>query len=153
MPEVQTQLIERRERFQHQSIYLPMVLHKDGENWIQLNYQAHILPHIDWAGIESPNPKASTPENIRRQTATVDVGESLPVFHPDQEPYVDKSVSISDFARRLSDIMPNLWQAARIAAQMHERLKADCETEAEIYDRRSYLAYVLREHVKSEVEK
>ena len=153
VPEVQTQLIERRERFQNQSIYLPMVLHKDGENWIELNYQAHILPHIDWAAIEPPDPKASTPQSVQRQTATVDVGENLPVFHPDQEPYVDKSVSISDFARRLSDIMPNLWQAARIAEALHERLKADGETEAEIYDRRSYLAHVLREHVKSEVEK
>ena len=153
VPEVQTQLIERRERFQNQSIYLPMVLHKDGENWIQLNYQAHILPHIDWAAIEPPDPKTSTPQSVQRQTATVDVGENLPVFHPDQEPYVDKSVSISDFARCLSDIMPNLWQVARIAEALHERLKADGETEAEIYDRRSYLAHVLREHVKSEVEK
>ena len=151
--EIRTQLIERRERFQNQSIYLPIVLHKDGENWIQLNYQAHILPHIDWAAIEPPDLKASTPQSVQRQTATVDVGENLPVFHPDQEPYVDKSVSISDFARRLSDIMPNLWQAARIAEELHERLKADGETEAEIYDRRSYLAHVLREHVKSEVEK
>ena len=49
--------------------------------------------------------------------------------------------------------MPNLWQAARIAEQMSERLRADGETEADIYDRRSYLAHVLREHVKNEVEK
>ena len=75
-----------------------------------------------------------------------------PVFHTEQEPYTDRTVSISDFARRLSDIMPNLWQAARIAQQMHERLRVGGETEADIYDRRSYLAYMLREHVKSEVE-
>ena len=49
--------------------------------------------------------------------------------------------------------MPNLWQAARIAEQMTENLKQNGETEADIYDRRSYLAHVLREHVKSEVEK
>ena len=151
--EVQQQTVQRRDRFQDQKIYLPMVIHRDGKNWIQLNYQAHILPHIDWAAIEPPDPKTSASQSVRRQTATVDVGENLPVFHPDQEPYVDKSVSISDFACRLSDIMPNLWQAARIAEQMHEHLKADGETEAEIYDRRSYLAHVLREHVKSEVEK
>ena len=54
---------------------------------------------------------------------------------------------------RLSDTMPNLWQAARIAEQMYERLRTDGETEAAIYDRRSYLAHILREHVKSEVEK
>ena len=151
--EVQQQTVQRRDRFQDQKIYLPMVLHKDGEKWIQLNYQAHILPHIDWGAIKPPDPEASTPQSIRRQTATVDVGDMPPVFHIEQEPYVDKRISISDFARRLSDIMPNLWQAARIAEQMHERLKADGETEAEIYERRSYLAHVLREHVKGEVEK
>ena len=128
--------------------------HRDGDKWIQLNYQAHILPHIDWSAIEPPDPQASAPQSIRRQSATVDVGESTPVFHPDQgSPYIDKTVNVSDFARRLSDIMPNLWQAARIAEQMTENLKQNGETEAEIYDRRSYLAHVLREHVKSEVER
>ena len=151
--EVQTQSIKRREKFQNQCIYLPMVLHKDGDNWIRLNYQTHILPHIDWAAIEPPDPQASAPQSTRRQSATVDVDETTSVFHPDQETYIEKSVGISDFARRLSDIMPNLWQAARIAQQMYERLKADGKTEAEIYDRRSYLAHVLREHVKNEVEK
>ncbi len=151
--EVQTQSIKRREKFQNQCIYLPMVLHKDGDNWIRLNYQAHILPHIDWAAIEPPDPQASAPQSTRRQSATVDVDGTASVFHPDQETYIEKSVGISDFARRLSDIMPNLWQAARIAQQMYERLKADGKTEAEIYDRRSYLAHVLREHVKNEVEK
>ena len=151
--EVEMQSIQRREQFQNQSIYLPMVLHKDGENWIRLNYQAHILPHIDWSAIESPDPRASAPQSVRRQSATVDVDEAPPVFHTEQDPHIEKKISISDFARRLSDIMPNLWQAARIAAQMHERLRTDGETEADIYDRRSYLAHVLREHVKNEVEK
>jgi len=48
--------------------------------------------------------------------------------------------------------VPNLWQAARIAHEMSRHLIADGETEEDIYDRRSYLAHVLREHVKSEVE-
>ena len=154
LQEIQHQTVQRREQFQGQEIYLPVVRHRDGDKWIQLNYQAHILPHIDWSAIEPPDPQASAPQSIRRQSATVDVGESAPVFHPDQgSPYIDKTVSVSDLARRLSDIMPNLWQAARIAEQMTENLKQNGETEAEIYDRRSYLAHVLREHVKSEVEK
>ena len=150
---VQKRTVKRRAPFQGQEIYLPMVLHKDGDRWGQLNYQAHILPHIDWSAIEPPDPKASAPQSVRRQSATVDVDETVPVFHPDQETSIDKSVSISDFARRLSDLMPNPWQAARVAQQMRERLRADGTTEAEIYDRRSYLAHLLREHVKSEVEK
>ena len=153
LQEVQQRTVQRRERFREQEIYLPVVRHRDGDKWIQLNYQAHILPYVDWSTIEPPDPEASAPENVRRQSATVNVGDMPPVFHTDQgSPYIDKTVSISDFARRLSDIMPNLWQAARIAQQMHERLSADGETEENIYDRRSYLAHVLREHVKSEVE-
>ena len=151
--ETETQSVQRREQFQNQCIYLPMVLHKDGDNWIRLNYQAHILPHIDWSAIEPPDPSASAPQSVRRQSATVDVDESPLVFHTEQEPFIEKKISISDFARHLSDIMPNLWQAARIAAQMHKRLRTDGETEESIYDQRSYLAHVLREHVKSEVEK
>ena len=151
--EVEKRTVQRRDQFQDHEIYLPMVLHKEGDKWIQLNYQAHILPHIDWSAIEPPDPNASAPQSVRRQSATVDVDETIPVFHPDQETYIDKTVSVSDLARRLSDIMPNPWQAARIAQQMCQWIKADGKTEEEIYDRRSYLAHVLREHVKSEVEK
>ena len=150
--ELQQQTVQRRDRFQNQEIYLPVVRHKDGDRWIQLNYQAHILPHIDWSAIQPPDPQSSALQSVQRQSATVDVGEVAPVFHPDQETYIDRTISISDLARRLSDIMPNLWQAARIAQQMHERLRTDGETEESIYDRRSYLAHVLREHVKNEVE-
>lgn len=149
----QPKKVKRRQEFRSQDIYLPVVLHKNGDEWIHLNYHAHILPCIDWAAIEPPDPNASAPQNVKRQSATVDVGEELLVFHTDQEPYVEKRVSISDFARRLSDIVPNLWQAARIAHEMSIRLMADGETETDIYDRRSYLAHVLREHVKCEVEK
>ena len=145
--------VKRRETFRSKEIYLPLVLHKNGDDWIQLNYQTHILPYIDWQAIEPPDPRTSAPETVRRQSATVDVDSTRPVFHAEQEPYVEKKVSISNFAHRLSDIIPNLWQAARIAQQMRERLIADSETEADIYDRRSYLAHVLREHVQSEVEK
>ena len=151
--EVQQQTVQRRGPFQNSEIYLPVVRHRDGDRWIQLNYQVHILPHIDWLAIEPPDPRASAPQRVQRQSATVEVGEAAPVFRPEQEPDVDKTVNVSDFARRLSDIMPNLWQAARVAEQLHERLRAEGETEADIYDRRSYLAHVLREHVKSEVEK
>ena len=150
--ELQPKKVKRRQKFRTKDIYLPVVLHKNGEEWIHLNYQTHILPNIDWEAIAPPDPNASAPQSVKRQSATVDVGEELPVFHTEQEPYVEKRVSISDFAHRLSDIVPNLWQAARIAHEMRNRLIADGETEADIYDRRSYLAHVLREHVKSEVE-
>ena len=146
------QTVERRVQFQGQAIYLPMVLHKNADEWIQLNYQAHILPHIKWSAIQAPDPNASAADTMIWQSAAVDVGDAPPVYHPDQAPYIDKTVGISDFARRLSDLLPNPWRAARIAAQMRESLEQNGETEEDIYDKRSYLVHTLREHVKHEVE-
>ncbi|MXV84779.1 restriction endonuclease subunit R [Candidatus Poribacteria bacterium] len=147
-----TQIVKRRAQFQDQAIYLPVVLHRDGDAWIQLNYQSHILPHIKWSAIQAPTPNASASDSMIWQSATVDVGEAPPVYHPDQEPYVDKTVDISDFARRLSDLLPNPWRAACIASQMRESLRQSGKTEEDIYDRRSYLVHALREHVKHEIE-
>ncbi len=150
--ELRTQIVERRERFRSQVIYLPMVLHKNEDAWIQLNYQSHILPHIKWSAIQAPDPDAFAPDTMILQSATVDVGNAPPVYHPDQEPHIDKTVGISDFARRLSDLLPNPWQAARIAVQLRENLRQDGKTEEDIYDGRSYLVHALREHIKHEVE-
>ena len=150
--EMQQQTINRREQFQGQDIFLPVVSHKNGDDWVQLDYQSHILPHIDWSAIEPPDPEASTPESARRQSATVDMDETPPVFHPDQALDIDKTVKVSHFTRHLSDILPNPWQAARIADQLITHLKATGDTDADIYDRRAYLAHLLREHVKDEVE-
>ena len=150
---LRTIVVERRERFRGKTIHLPTVLHQNGDEYVQLNYQEHILPHIDWASIQPPDPNASAPDSAIGQTATVDVEETLPVYHEKQKLDIDKTVNVSDFARRLSDLLPNPWHAARIAAQMHENLKQNGEIEEDIYDRRSYLVHVLREYIKQEVEK
>ena len=150
--EMQQQIVRRRERFQNQDIFLPVVSHKNGDDWIQLDYQSHILRHINWSEIEPPDPNASAPDSTRRQSATVDMDETPPVFHPDQALDIDKTVKVSHFTRHLSDILPNPWQAARVAEQLIKHLKATGDTDADIYDRRAYLAHLLREHVKNEVE-
>ena len=151
--EVQRQTVQRRAPFRNRDIFLPLVLHKNGSRWVQLNYQAHILPHINWSAIEPPDPRASAPDGVIRQSAVVDVGRTPPIYRADKELYIDKAFHVTDFARRLSDIAPNQWHAARIARRLSERLKAGGETDAAIYARRSYLAHLLREHVKKEVEK
>ena len=145
--------VQMREKFRGQNIFLPVVLHQDGQNWTDLDYQRHILPGIKWASITELDPQGSLPDPAKRQTASVDVGDTLPVFHESQELHIDKVVSVSWFARRLSDITPNAWQASRIAYQLLDRLRAAGETDNQIYDRRSYLSYALREHVKDEVER
>ncbi len=148
----QTEKIRRRKPFRGQEIYLPVVRHKDGDEWTQLNYQVHILPHIDWFKINPPDPNASAPDSATLRTATVNVGDAPPVFHEDQKPHVEKNISVSEFALCLSDIVPNPWQAARIAEKLIESLKTNGQTDEKIYDRRSYLIPTLQEHVANEVE-
>ena len=145
--------VQRQESFRVRNIFLPLVLHQDGENWIELDYQRHILPRIDWAAITAPDSQSTLADPAKRQSASVDVGDTLPVFHESQELHIDKTVNVSWFARRLSDITPNAWHASRIARQLVEQLRAASEIDDQIYDRRSYLAYALREYVKAEVEK
>ena len=145
--------VQRRERFRGQDMFLPKVLHKDNDGWRELDYQRHVLPNIDWRKIESFDPQASLPDPATRKVASVDVGDAQPVFYDPQELNIDKSVKISYFARRLSDVLPNPWQAARVAQDLIQRLRDAGESDDEIYDRRSYLAFALREHVTAAVEK
>ena len=152
-PEFQRIPFERRANFRDKEIFLPLVLHKDGSGWGELDYQRHILPGVDWNAIEAPDPQDSLPERARWQWASVDVGDSLPVFHADRELYIDKTVQISWYARRLSDVVPNPWQASRMSQQMVHKLRAAGNSDNEIHDRRSYLSFALREFVTLKVEK
>ncbi len=144
--------VERRTQYLGEDIFLPLVLHSNGAEWIQLDYQRHIIPHIEWATVAAPDPRTSAPAGVRRQAATVHLDDLPPVYHADQDLHIDKTVRVSDFARHLSDIVPNPWHAARIAQQLIDRLKQGGKTEEDIFDRRAYLTQVLREHVRNEVE-
>ena len=144
---------QRREPFRDRDIFLPVVLHRDDADWRELDYQRHILPNINWGSIEAPEPQTSFPERAKWQWATVDVGDTLPVFHADRELHIDKTVHISWFARRLSDVIPNPWQAGRISEDLVKKLRAAGESDDVIYDRRPYLVSTLREHVTAAVER
>ena len=152
-PAFQRVPFQRRANFRNKAIFLPLVLHKGGAGWGEFDYQRHILPGIDWGAIEAPDQQHSSSEPARWQLATVDVGDVPPAFHGDQELYIDKTVRISWFARRLSDIVPNPWQAARISRQLVQKLREADRTDEDIHDRRSYLSSALRDYVVAAVEK
>ena len=145
--------LQRREELKGKDIFLPLVLHQRGQGWSELDYQSHILPEIDWDAIEPPDPQSSLPDRAVRQSASVDVGDALPVFHPERELNIAKEVQINWFARRLSDVVPNPWQSARIAQQFVQKLRAGGDTDDQIYDRRSYLAFALRDYVATRLQR
>lgn len=144
--------VKRREQFRSESVFLPTVLHQDGASWTQLDYQRHILPHINWSAIEAPDPHASAPAHVMWQSETVDLGDLASFRHADRELQIDKTVSVTHFARHLSDLVPNPWQASRIAQELIDRLRQRGENDEDIYDRRPYLSQELQKHVKAAME-
>ena len=151
--DMRLETVQRRMEFRGKDIFLPKVLHKDEDEWVELDYHRHILPSIDWGAIQAPDPQATLPDRVERQTASVDVGDAQPVFHNPLDLYIDKTLKVSWFARRLSDVIPNPWQAARIVKDLLSRLREAGESEDVTYDRRGQLATQLREHTEIEVEK
>ncbi len=144
--------VNRRQQSRNKDIFLPLVLHQDGDGWRELDYRQHILPSISWQSIDAPDPQSSFLDQSLRQAATVDLGDALPVYHHDQELFIDKSLRIGWFARRLSDVVPNPWQATRIAQNLMEKLRQANDTDDNIYDQRSHLAHILRIHVTDALE-
>ena len=146
----------RREPFRGTDIFLPKVLHRDGAGgWRDLDYYRDILPAIAFERIEPRDPAASLPVAARRQTATVDVGagEAVAARGASEDLPVDKRVRLAYFVRRLADVVPNPWHAAGIARRLLKRLRKTGAEDAAIYDRRSHLAYALREAVLAGVER
>ena len=143
----------RREAFRNREIFLPIVLHREGTEWRELNYQRHMLPAIAWEEIDAPDTQDSMGSPTARQSAAVYISEARTVLHSDQDLYIDKTLSISWFARRIADVVPSPWQASRIAGQLVSKLRVNGYSDDDVHDRRSYLAFALREHVIAQVEK
>ena len=59
--------MERRNGFRDKDIFLPLVLHREGAEWRELDYQRHMLPAIDWGAIEAPDPQSSFGNRARRE--------------------------------------------------------------------------------------
>ena len=151
-----TRTVHRRERFRGRDIFLPKVLHRDGEDgWCDLDYQRHILPDIDWASIAAPA-QAELPDangGAAAETMAVDLGGALPSTLRREALAVDAAVTLDWFARRLADLVPNPWQAARIAGERIAALRAHGLGDDAIHAQRGAQASNLREHVADEVER
>ena len=148
--------VQRRERFKDTEIFLPKVLHRDAHGgWEELNYQRHILPDINTAMIDAPDPQSAQTAHPLEEKATVDLGEdgAAAAYSKPQALYIDESVKIAWYARRISDILPNPFQAARIAQDLVQRMHGAGADDKAIFGQRSALASQLREHVANAMDR
>ena len=150
-----TVAVQRREKFKDVDFFLPKVLHRtvDG-GWEELDYQRHILPGIDLKVIGSQDPQGTQPDRPLETRASVDLDECGPsaTYYDPQALQVDESVKVAWYARRISDILPNPFQAARVVMELMQRMREAGQDESSIYRQRSALASQLREHVSCAME-
>ena len=145
---------KRREIFADKKIALPMVLHKEGAEWVELSYHRHILPAVRWDEIRIDNVQSSMLNRPVISFGTVDVGEEGAVSSEptETELAVDVTPSLSWYARRLSDLIPNPWQAARITSDVIDDLRAADQSDEQIYRQRITLIDLLRSEVRRQIE-
>lgn len=146
--------LKRRSELRGARIYLPKVLHKEefgNAEWRDLDYERDVLSHVDWNSIEIDEIQAVFREEAKETTSYVDLKDAV-VNHIDRELSIDKSLEITYFARRLSDQVPNPWQAAHIASTALNDLKRGGLRDDDIYDRRADLAQRMRESIRLAID-
>ncbi|MXX80549.1 MAG: restriction endonuclease subunit R [Chloroflexi bacterium] len=144
----------RRAMFVDKEICLPLVLHDDGGKWVELDYHRHILPGIRWDEIRIENVQSSMLNQPVVEFGTVDVGEEGAIASEllETELAVDVTPSLTWYARRLGDLIPNPWQAARVASDVIADLRAADQSDEQIYRQRITLVDVLRTEVRRQIE-
>ena len=120
-------IIKRRAEYEDAEIFLPRVLHKDEETkneWRSLNYERDILAWVAWKNLNIDKVfSLEILKNEKEDIREVDIhGEETELKATSVLP-VTKFL-LSDFTKSLIDIIPNPWQAARIANNFLEGYKA-----------------------------
>ena len=145
--------VRRREPFRDRDLFLPKVLHRDLRGgWRDLDFQRHILSAIEWGRIEAP----AQPElegvsgGPTVTTASYDLDDA-PAGIRSEALDADAAPTIEWFTRQLTDLVPNPWQAARIAGDLLDELRAHGFDDAGIYAQRRAQVFNLREHIQDQI--
>ena len=147
---LQPQTVKRRPRYKKLQIFLPQVLHKEGYRWRPLDYDRDILGAIDWNGIDVGKAvNLDDDDTIREVIATVDVQGDRRVSNEILE--TGERLRLDYFVRRLTDVVPNPWQAARMAVSFLQKHKG--YNDSTLLNNRIHLSEVLRQNIRKDLDK
>ncbi len=148
----QSQTIKRRPRYKKLQIFLPQVLHKEGYTWRPIDYDRDILGAINWGRIDAGGAVSLEDKNIiREMIATVDIQAESKTS--EQAFDTGDRLSLDYFVRRLTDMVPNPWQAARMAENFLQKHKRKGYNDSKLLNNRIYLSEVLRREIKTDMDK
>ena len=144
--------IERKREYRELEIFLPRVLHKHGRRWRELNYERDILSAIDWHQL-GPVAPINLGEAARLQ-------EIRATIHLQDEAVIDKklqesaahTLEVAFFVRRLGDVLPNPWHAARIVKATLAAYREAGVDEETLYTHRLYLSEYLKRRLHDRID-
>ena len=145
--------IERKQEYREIDIFLPRVLHKQGRSWRELNYERDILSAIDYHQLG-----AVAPINLGEEAQLQEIRATI---HLQDEAVIDKklqesathNLEVAFFVRRLGDVLPNSWHAARIVKATLAAYRTEGIDEETLYTHRLYLSEYLKRRLHARVDK
>ncbi|MDE0014534.1 MAG: DEAD/DEAH box helicase family protein [Candidatus Poribacteria bacterium] len=145
--------IKRKADYRDVDIFLPRVLHKRGQSWHELNYERDILSAIDWYQLD-----AVAPINLGEEAQLQEIRATI---HLQDEAVIDKklqesaahNLEVAFFVRRLGDVLPNPWHAARIVKETLAAYRVKGIDEETLYTHRLYLSEYLKRRLHARVDK
>ncbi len=146
------QTVKRRQKYSKLAIFLPQVLHKEGYGWRPIDYDRDILGAVAWDTIDAGKAvNLDAKDTIREVIATVDIqAESK---SSEQAFETGERLSLDYFVRRLTDVVPNPWQAACIAENFLQQHKRTGYNDSTLLNNRIDLSEVLRQRIKADLDK
>ncbi len=143
--------VQRRGTYNKLKIFLPRVLHKKGKGWRPIDYDRDILSAVNWDAIDAGGAvNLDDADTMREVVATVDVQGGGSVS--DEAFETGEQLSLDYFVRRLTDMVPNPWQAARIAESFLHKHAGRGDNGSKLLSNRVYLSEVLRRRVKEDID-
>ena len=142
----------RREEYRDVEIYLPRVLHQHGDNWRSLSYERDILGVIRWNEIgEVETVPLGDEAQIQETRSTIHLQDETELEKKFQESATD-TLDVGFFVRRLTDIIPNPWCAARIVKRIFAAYRENGTDDGTLYEQRLYITEYLKNCLRQRVE-
>ena len=146
--------IKRRAAFRGLKIFLPRVLYRSGKQLRSLSYERDLLYNIDWSKLRF-NKDIALNDRIPDMTHTqIDIKEQMELISSyqgsNEEPYKDLDMDFGFMCQRLSDIIPNPWNASLTVGSALSILKRKNETK-NIWANRFSILDSLRNNLQDQI--
>lgn len=143
-----TELVGRRKEFSGEDIFMPKVLYKDGGDERPLEYERDILANIKWEELKNTEQGLLLENEQQITEGWINVSDKeLSQRREALEGEVDEVF----FAENLSDIIPNPWQAMRIAKDAFPFISKG-GSKKDIYNDRMNIVRKMRADIENQKE-